>query len=94
MHLFGVASTYAESLLSLQGAVHIWSFLIILLWNWLAVLGIPGSEIVSEFPTASCHWTTTTHGRGFSWIGKQHRNERKLLAAWQMKMILSASAYA
>ena len=34
-----------------------------------------------------------THGRGFSWIGGQHRKQIKLIAAWQMNTTRSASAY-
>lgn len=34
-----------------------------------------------------------THGRGFSWIGRQHRKQIKLIAAWQMNTTRSASAY-
>ena len=34
-----------------------------------------------------------TYGSGFSCIGKQHRKQMTLIAAWQMNTTLSASAY-
>ncbi len=34
-----------------------------------------------------------THGSGFSWMGRQHRKQIKLIAAWQMNTTRSASAY-
>ena len=34
-----------------------------------------------------------TYGSGFSWIGTQHRKQRKFIAAWQINTTCNASAY-
>ena len=36
---------------------------------------------------------TNTYGSVFSWMGRQHRKQMKLTAAWQMNTTRSASAY-